>query len=118
MARTEFDAVGFYQALDSTRINRELSWRKVAKEAGISPSTLTRLAQGKRPDVDSLTKLTTWAGLKVEDFIRTDAAAPERGETLAMISTYLRSDPQLSPESATALEEMIKMAYKRLRKAG
>ena len=33
-----------------------------------------------------------------------------------MISTYLRADRNLSPEAATALEQMIKATYETLRK--
>lgn len=34
-----------------------------------------------------------------------------------MISTYLRTDSQLNEEAATALDEIVKAAYNRLRKA-
>ncbi len=85
---TGFDVEGFYQALDATRQSRKISWRVVAHEAGISPSTLTRMAQLKRPDVDSLAKLTVWSGLKTDDFVRSDKARSEV-EPIAMISTLL-----------------------------
>lgn len=109
-----FDVEGFYRALDSTRQSRGHSWRVVAHEAGISPSTLTRMAQGKRPDVDSLAKLTVWSGLKTDDFVRSNKAKPEV-EPIAMVSTLLRSDKHLSEDSAAALDELVKLAYKRLR---
>ena len=64
MAKGHFDAEAFYAALDSQRHSRRLNWKQVAREAGISASTLTRIAQGKRPDVDSLAALLTWSGLK------------------------------------------------------
>lgn len=114
---TGFDVEGFYQALDATRQSRDLSWRVVAHEAGISPSTLTRMAQGKRPDVDSLAKLTVWSGLKTDDFVRSSRARPEV-EPIAMISTLLRSDKHLSEDSAAALDELVKLAYRRLRRDG
>jgi transcriptional regulator with XRE-family HTH domain len=113
----EFDALGFYQALDTTRKARaDMTWRKVAQEAGVSPSTLTRMAQGKRPDVDSLAKLAVWSGLKADDFVRPFEGRHTSGEPLAMISTYLRSDPNLTKESAAALDELIRVAYKQLRR--
>jgi len=31
-----------------------------------------------------------------------------------MISTYLRSDPNLKPEAAEMLDDLIKITYKRL----
>lgn len=113
--RGHFDAMGFYQSLDATRRSRDLSWRQVAAEAGIPASTLTRMAQGKRPDVDSLAALSAWSGLHTDDFVRTEEQRPAP-EPLAMISTYLRSDPNLTPEAADALDEVIKVTYKRLRK--
>lgn len=111
-----FDAMGFYQALDATRQARNLTWRQVAAKSGIAASTLTRMAQGKRPDVDSLAALATWSGLRADDFVRNREGQPE-AEPLAMISTYLRSDANLTPEAAGALDELIKATYNRLRKA-
>jgi transcriptional regulator with XRE-family HTH domain len=113
--RGHFDAMGFYQALDATRKARAVTWRQVAKEAGVTASTLTRMAQGKRPDVDGLAALTTWSGLKADHFVRSEEK-PAPAEPLAMISTYLRSDPNLTAEAATALDELVKAAYGRLRK--
>ena len=114
VAQVEFDADGFYQALDATRqARRNMPWRRVADEAGISASTLTRMAQGKRPDVDSLAKLTVWSGLKADDFVRSRTRV-ESAEPLAKVLTYLRADPNLSKESSVALEEVIKATYRRL----
>jgi transcriptional regulator with XRE-family HTH domain len=114
--RGHFDAMGFYQALDATRKARQLTWRQVAREAGVTASTLTRMAQRKRPDVDSLAALTAWSGLKADDFVRSDDKGPA-AEPLAMISTYLRTDPNLTAEAAEALDELVKATYTRLRKA-
>ena len=109
-----FDAEAFYAALDAQRQVRKLTWKQVAKESGVSASTLTRMAQGKRPDVDGLAALSAWSGLKTQDFIRSDTAA-RRAEPLAMISTYLRSDPNLSHSAAAAMEAVIKATYEQLR---
>ena len=110
-----FDADGFYGALDAERRSRQHTWKQVAEEARVSASTLTRMAQGRRPDVDSLAALVTWSGLKADDFVRDDQVRPEPG-TLAMISTYLKSDPLLTSEAADALDELIKATYERMRK--
>jgi hypothetical protein len=74
------------------------------------------MAQGKRPDVDSLAALTAWAALDAANYVSSVGKAKERPEPLAMISTYLRTDPNLSKEAATALDELIKATYERLRK--
>lgn len=127
MAKGHFDAEAFYDALDAERQAKNLTWKQVAAQSGVSASTLTRMAQGRRPDVDSLAALLTWSGLSANDFIRDEADVDggqteegverERGpEPLAMISTYLRGDKHLTPESAKALDELIKAMYERLRK--
>lgn len=110
-----FDAAAFYSALDAARQGRGLNWKQVAAQSGVSASTLTRMAQGKRPDVDGLAALAAWSGLSADDFVRSEASRPEP-EPLAKIATYLRSDRNLTPEAATALDELIKVTYERLRK--
>ena len=115
--RKLFDGDGFYAALDSARIARKLKWKDVAGQAGISASTLTRMAQGRRPDVDSLAALCRWASLDAQDFMggKPSTSKSESGTPpLAMISTYLRSDPNLKPEAAEMLDDLIKITYKRL----
>lgn len=109
-----FDTVSFQQALDAERQARRMNWKQVAAESGVSASTLTRMAQGKRPDVDGLAALTAWSGLSADDFVLSGDRKAE-AEPLAKISTYLRSDKNLSPEAATALDELIKATYERLR---
>lgn len=110
-----FDADAFYEALDAARQARRLNWKQVAAQSGVSASTLTRMAQGKRPDVDGLAALAAWSGLNADDYVRSTEQRPAP-EPLAAISTYLRGDKNLSPEAATALDELIKATYERLRK--
>lgn len=115
-----FDSDGFYAALDGERASRELNWRQVANESGVSASTLTRIAQGKRPDVDTLASLAAWASLDVDQFIRhrqepAQNSSSRKPTSLAMISTYLRADANLSPEAAAALDAVVKAAYQKLR---
>ena len=109
-----FDSRALYEALDATRQARSLNWKQVAAQSGISASTLTRMAQGKRPDVDGLAALASWSGLRTDDFVRSEAQQSEP-EPLAMISTYLRSDKNLTPEAAAALDAVVKATYERLR---
>ena len=110
-----FDSQGFYDALDATRRSRNLNWKQVAAKSGVSASTLTRMAQGRRPDVDGLAALASWSGLKADDFVRSETQQIEP-EPLAMISTYLKSDPHLTPEAADALDQLVKATYERMRK--
>lgn len=105
----------FYAALNATRLSRQRTWKDVAEEAGISASTLTRIGQGKRPDVDGLAALLHWSGLKAEEFI-SDGDTVE-AEPLARVTALLRADPNLSSESAKVLEDIVMATYARLRGA-
>ncbi|WP_199555372.1 helix-turn-helix domain-containing protein [Sandaracinobacteroides hominis] len=115
MTIVQFDGEKFVAALDSTRRARGMTWRKVADEAQVSASTLTRLSQGKRPDVDSLGALSHWAGLDTDAFYTSNApAAPT--ESLAKVTAFLRADPNLSDEGAKALEAILYVTYEQFRK--
>ena len=109
-----FDSGAFYEALDATRQARRLNWKQVAAQSGVSASTLTRMAQGRRPDVDGMAALVSWSGLRTDDFVRS-VAEQNKAEPLAMISTYLRSDKNLKPEAAAALDQVVRATYERLR---
>lgn len=112
-----FDCMAFYEALNTTREARSLNWKQVSALTKVGASTLTRMAQGKRPDADSLASLAAWSGLNPADFVEM-SDKPSRPEPLAMISTYLRSDPNLSSAGAAALEEILKAAYKQFSNQG
>lgn len=112
--RAWFDADAFYAALDAHRESRQITWKQVAAESGVSASTLTRMAQGKRPDVNGLAALAAWSGLHTDDYVRSETDRPQ-AEPLAQIATHLRSDKNLTPEAAIALNEVIRVTYARLR---
>ena len=40
------DAAALYAALDDVRTDRGWTWSRLAAEAGVSPSMMTRLGQG------------------------------------------------------------------------
>ena len=112
MARTAtFDSGAFYAALDGERQARQYTWKRVAQESGVTASTLTRISQGKRPDVDGLAALAAWSGLDVDRFIK-GKSVKEEPEPLAVISSCLHSDPRLNVEAAVALDQMVKAAYR------
>ena len=102
--------------MDSERRSRRLTWKDVATQSGVSASTLTRLSQGRQPDVNSLAALTSWLGMSADHFMRA-ASVDQFGvaSPLAQISSLIHQDPRLNPEGAVALEELIRATYARLR---
>lgn len=118
MPHTTIDVDALYAALDASRKAKELSWRELAKELEISPSTFSRMAQGHRPDVDTFATLAQWMGVSAEQFMRAPAGkdALKKAEPVAMVSAFLRSSKTLKPDVAEALEDIFQAAYKRLTK--
>ena len=109
MAKAGFDLGKFQAALNAQRTARRLTWKDVAQQSGVSASTLTRMSQGKRPDVDGLALLLAWSGLDAQQFVPT----ANKPESMAYIAANLRADRRLSEESAKALEEIFQVAYER-----
>lgn len=111
-----FDGDAFYRSLEATVSTRGLTWKHVAAETGVSASTLTRMAQGRKPDASSLAALSAWAGINPSDYVEAPYK-PARAESMTQISTLLRTDPNLDAESAEAVEAIVKAAYERMRKS-
>jgi transcriptional regulator with XRE-family HTH domain len=110
MASQHFDVDGFYAALNGVRRSRGVTWRQVARAADVSPSSLTRMAKGSRPDVDTIASLASWASLNPATFFpRNNAESP-----LSMVTAYIHRDPDLTPEAASALEQLVRTTHSQL----
>lgn len=116
MISGKFDGAGFFAALDAERLSRGITWKKVAEQAKVPASTLTRMSQGRHPDVNTLSALCAWSGLSSENFTRRAHGQAASASPLALISGLLRADPNLSQEGVQALEAIIKAAYQQMRK--
>lgn len=97
-------------ALDSQRKEEGLSWRQLAKQAGVSPSTLTRMQQGKRPDVDTFGALVQWLNIPAEEFLLRPEHEMGEKRPSARVKTVLRAKRELSPDAADALQELLDAA--------
>lgn len=115
MQKSQFDADAFFDALESARLTKKMPWKKVADEAGVSASTLTRMAQGKRPDVDTLAALATWASLKVDNFILSAEPKTMSENVIEEVAALFRADPSLSPDAKSAIEAIVRTAHEKLK---
>jgi transcriptional regulator with XRE-family HTH domain len=68
--RYELDVATLSAAITTVSRHRKISLRDVAAETGLSPSTLTRLAQGQKPDADALLTLLVWLNADADRFTR------------------------------------------------
>ena len=115
MSKSQFDVETFYEAIDNIRKNEKLTWKKVADKAGVSASTLTRMAQGKRPDIDSMAAWAAWANLNVDNYIVGHKGKMTQN-ALEEVSALFRADPSLDPNAAAAIEAIVRAAHEKLRK--
>jgi hypothetical protein len=109
-----------YITLDHERQARGItSWRALAKELDIPPSTFTRMANGQAPSAHAFATLTQWLGVESsQDFLvsdqANDTAAPEP-DLLTELAPLLRARSDLSEQDVEYLEELIGAAMKRFK---
>lgn len=108
-----FNFPSYFRSLAATVTSRGTNWKVVSQATGVSQTTLSRMAHGRQPDAESLTKLSAWAGLNPVDFVSGMKPTPE---PLALMGKLIREDPSLDSQSADALEAIIETAYKQLRR--
>lgn len=84
---------------------RGLSWRQVAAIAGVSASTLSRMGNGKRPDVDSFAAMIGWLGVSADGFLRGIAAPGSK--PLAELAADAARRADLSPTKVKALRQLL-----------
>ncbi len=55
-----FDAKKFSVRLLEKKLQLEMNMRDMEKETGVSKSTISKIIQGSKPDIDTLIKLLYW----------------------------------------------------------
>lgn len=104
MARLTLSSIG--PLLKKQRNNKGI--REVATEIGISSATLSRIENGKLPDLESFSKICKWLnvdpgkilGFKPADTILDEKSSPQ-------LFAHMRADKNQNPELVKALSEMI-----------
>ena len=100
-----------HAALDAARTERSLSWRGLAQEIGVSPSLLSRLGNGYKPDADGFATLIAWLRVPADQFFQGDdeyASNEENSPTLmAQLAPLLRARKDLSESDIKYLEQVI-----------
>ncbi len=104
------NVAGLYAALDAEKEARSLSWRQLAKDCGLSPSTFTRMANGHKPDVDAFAALVRWLGQPADRFIVGDGEEMPEPDLVASLAPLLRARKDLSEVDAGHLQALFKSA--------
>lgn len=91
----------------------DLGLRAAAKQIGeVSASTLSRIEQGRVPDLDTFFRLCRWLGVSADDLAPGSRVTQISEKTPAEeVEVYLRADQALPPETVDALVRMVRLAY-------
>ena len=83
--------------------------REAAREVGVSAATLSRIENGKQPDLGTFEKLCRWLKINPNEFldVGNSGVAPTEQLTAKTATVHLRAKRDISPELAQALGEMI-----------
>ncbi|MBZ4486773.1 helix-turn-helix domain-containing protein [Microbacterium sp. cx-55] len=122
MAKTTINTAALYSALDAARQERQLSWRTLAGEIGVSPSLLSRLGNGLKPDTDGFATIIAWLRLPAEGFFERDGESnaddAREPDLMAQLAPLLRARKDLSETDINYLQQVIGLTVERARAKG
>ncbi len=109
------------RAIRRRREELGLSLRDVADETSVSASTLSRIENGTgKPDAENIARLTSWLNMPMERIMAVRRADGEEASAVVyyphestpeIVEAHLRADRNLTPETASALSELFRVAY-------
>jgi transcriptional regulator with XRE-family HTH domain len=86
--------------------------RAIADEiGGVSFATLSRIEQGKVPDVDTFIRICKWLNVTTDTFILGNSKKTKPVSSKEQVVAHLRADRELSRDTVNMLVKMIDMAY-------
>lgn len=83
--------------------------RAAAGEIGISPATLSRIENGRIPDLETLKKVCVW--LQVDPARYLGPGPESRAASAADIQVVFKKDRAVTPKTSQALGKLIMAAY-------
>jgi transcriptional regulator with XRE-family HTH domain len=84
--------------------------RAAAAEIGISPATLSRIENGRVPDLETLRKVCAWLGVDPAGYLGAPSSAPFRQHP-AGLQVVFKKDRAPTPKTSQALGKLIIAAY-------
>jgi len=81
--------------------------RETAKEIGISSATLSRIENGKLPDLETFSKLCQWLKVDGGQILGCSISKQATATKNSNVSFHLKADKNLTPETSSALAKMI-----------
>jgi transcriptional regulator with XRE-family HTH domain len=83
--------------------------RAAAGEIGISPATLSRIENGRVPDLDTLKKVCAWLGVDPAEYFGN--SDQHRTTDRPSVQVVFKKDRAVTPQTSRALGKLIIAAY-------
>ncbi|WP_159433886.1 transcriptional regulator [Cryobacterium flavum] len=120
MAKTQIDTGRLFAVLEARTTDENLSWRQAAIQIGVSPSLLSRLRYGQRPDLDGYASIVRWLRMSADDFIEVEGDdVAQAGETslITEISALLRKRRDLTEADKSYIEDVVRASLDHIRRS-
>jgi len=90
--------------------------REFAKKLGVSPATLSRVENGKLPDLETFSKICDNLDLDPAEILQVGRKSTAHSKTVfappMAVNVHFRADPHQDPEAAQDLAKLILAAQK------
>lgn len=84
--------------------------REAAAEIGISYATLSRIENGKVPDLETFSKICQWLGIDPGEILGCGRKKPVKTKEETTVFAHFRADKDLTPDTISALTELVMRA--------
>ncbi|WP_037162357.1 transcriptional regulator [Rhodococcoides fascians] len=117
MTKTAIDVRGLAAAMEMRVKAEGISWRAAAGQIGVSPSLLTRLRNGQRPDLEAFAAMTQWLNEPADRFfLGVESTEDSAQEPLThSMNALLRARRDLNDTDREFLSEILLAGLKHLR---
>ncbi len=90
---------------------------EISKEIGdVSAATLSRIEQGKLPDVETFIKICKWLNVATDEFIVGKKTSISKLTEKELVLSQLRASRELDEDTIEAMVSMVNMAFTKVRK--
>jgi transcriptional regulator with XRE-family HTH domain len=119
MTETTIDVPALRDAVAARVAGDSVSWRTAAGQIGVSPSLLTRLRNGQRPDLDAFARIVRWLRVEADRFIvnEDDLASRKQPALESEIALLLRARRDLNDSDRERLNTILRTGIQMVRES-
>ncbi|KAA0921845.1 helix-turn-helix transcriptional regulator [Rhodococcus sp. ANT_H53B] len=117
MSKTSIDVAALAGAMEVRVKAENISWRTAAGRIGVSPSLLTRLRNGQRPDLEAFAAITRWLGHPADEFFidSTELVSRPQPPLDSSLNALLRARRDLTDKDKDFLQDILAAGIRHVR---